>query len=149
MLKSRRKMTVVLCFVNGEPHLYHKTNKQYSVLNITPPEAVEYIKQNLIITPSRPQTKAIFNLLATNFDGCDGYSYFYNKIDKKPHLNSFENIFLKQIKKFLDEFYPPEIIEEFNKKRREAEDIKRKKSETYEHAKRRKTKYMQNNKRRG
>ena len=38
---------LVLCFVNGEPHLFNKLLKEYNKLSILPDEAFEIIKASV------------------------------------------------------------------------------------------------------
>ena len=120
MPKSKNNWNVILCFVNGEPHLYNKKNRTYHLLKITPELALELVKQNINIEKIRPPMKKIWQTLAISINCCDGYIYHYT-IKEENNINSFENIFTKKITEFLNELYPPEITAELTKKKREYE----------------------------
>lgn len=134
MAKSKNNWKIVLCFINGEPYLYNKKTKTYVILHITPETALELVKQSFNIISKRPKMQEIWQLLAKNINCCDGYSSYFRKCSV-PNRNSFENIFTNKITEFLNEFYPPELVIEFAKKRREFEKIQRAKRITFEQAK--------------
>ena len=131
MLRAKNNWKIVLCFVNGNPHLYNKKTKVYTVLHITTEDAFEIIKQNLVITPTRPNMKEIWQYLTMEINCCDGYSSYFKKCNH-PNSNSFENIVTKKITHFLNEFYPPEVTAEQARKKREYEENKRKNDIAFE-----------------
>ena len=69
---------------------------------------------------ARPKTSDIIQILAKNI-GCIEYRWQFNKKTAIPEKDSFENILLKNITKFLDELYPPEERDELLKKKHEYE----------------------------
>lgn len=120
----------VLCFIDGETYLYDKEVKTYIPFTISVDEAMQIIKANIILTPNiRPKMKDVWNTLAKNLDGCDGFSSYFSK-KNKINSESFENILTQKITKFLDYSYPPEIREEQLRKKKEYEENMRKKQYT-------------------
>lgn len=108
----------VLCFVDGEAYTFDKFSKVYTKYNISVNEAMEIIKNNISLSNVRPGTNDIMQILAKNI-GCIGYRWQFNKKNSIPRKDSFENILLKNITKFLDELYPPEERDELLKKKHE------------------------------
>lgn len=124
MSKSKNERIIVLSFINGEPYLYNKNTKIYTILQITLEEAFKIFKENFDITLKRPNMKNIFEIIALNIEECEGYSPYFNKRNKVSPT-SFESILTKEITKFLNEIYPPEKNMEMIKKLREYSDYKR------------------------
>lgn len=110
----------VLCFVEGEAYTFNKFSKVYTKYNISVNEAMEIIKNNISLSNVRPGINDIMQILAKNI-GCIGYRWQFNKKNSIPRKDSFENILLKNITKFLDELYPPEERDELLKKKHEYE----------------------------
>ena len=110
----------VLCFVDGEAYTFNKFSKVYTKYNISVNEAMEIIKNNISLSNVRPGINDIMQILAKNI-GCIGYRWQFNKKNSIPRKDSFENILLKNITKFLDELYPPEERDELLKKKHEYE----------------------------
>lgn len=108
----------VLCFVEGEAYTFNKFSKVYTKYNISVNEAMEIIKNNISLSNVRPGINDIMQILAKNI-GCIGYRWQFNKKNSIPRKDSFENILLKNITKFLDELYPPEERDELLKKKHE------------------------------
>ena len=108
----------VLCFVDGEAYTFNKFSKVYTKYNISVNEAMEIIKNNISLSNVRPGINDIMQILAKNI-GCIGYRWQFNKKNSIPRKDSFENILLKNITKFLDELYPPEERDELLKKKHE------------------------------
>ena len=108
----------VLCFVEGEAYTFNKFSKIYTKYNISVNEAMEIIKNNISLSNVRPGINDIMQILAKNI-GCIGYRWQFNKKNSIPRKDSFENILLKNITKFLDELYPPEERDELLKKKHE------------------------------
>ena len=46
MSKSKNERIIVLSFINGEPYLYNKNTKIYTILQITLEEAFKVFKEN-------------------------------------------------------------------------------------------------------
>lgn len=111
------------CFVDGDAYIYDKLSKIYTKYDISVSEAMEIIKNNVSLSNinninARPKTSDIIQILAKNI-GCIGYRWQFNKKNSIPRKDSFENILLKNITKFLDELYPPEERDELLKKKHE------------------------------
>lgn len=115
----------VLCFVYGEAYTFNKFSKVYTKYNISVNEAMEIIKNNISLSNVRPGINDIMQILAKNI-GCIGYRWQFNKKNSIPRKDSFENILLKNITKFLDELYPPEERDELLKKKHEYDNKLRK-----------------------
>ena len=108
------------CFVDGDAYIYDKLSKIYTKYDISVSEAMEIIKNNISLSNVRPGINDIMQILAKNI-GCIGYRWQFNKKNSIPRKDSFENILLKNITKFLDELYPPEERDELLKKKHEYE----------------------------
>ena len=106
------------CFVDGDAYIYDKLSKIYTKYDISVSEAMEIIKNNISLSNVRPGINDIMQILAKNI-GCIGYRWQFNKKTAIPEKDSFENILLKNITKFLDELYPPEERDELLKKKHE------------------------------
>lgn len=106
------------CFVDGDAYIYDKLSKIYTKYDISVSEAMEIIKNNISLSNVRPGINDIMQILAKNI-GCIGYRWQFNKKNSIPRKDSFENILLKNITKFLDELYPPEERDELLKKKHE------------------------------
>lgn len=125
---SKTNSKNVLCFIDGEPNLYNKEIKVYFPITISVNKAMHIVTSNIILSPNvRPGMKDVWNTLAENLEDedCDGFSNYFSK-KSRINFESFENIFTREIKKFLDEIYPPERLEEMFEKRRKYEENKRK-----------------------
>lgn len=118
----------VLCFVDGEAYTFNKFSKVYTKYNISVNEAMEIIKNKISLSNVRPEINDIMQTLAKNI-GCIGYRWQFNKKNSIPRKDSFENILLKNITKFLDELYPPEERDELLKKKHEYDNKLREKRE--------------------
>ena len=92
---------LVLCFVNGEPHLFNKLLKEYNKLSILPDEAFEIIKKDINFEnlSSMPSMTKVWNSLAISL-GASHYSYTFNKNDGEIPYDSFEEILIKKIEGF-------------------------------------------------
>lgn len=92
---------LVLCFVNGEPHLFNKLLKEYNKLSILPDEAFEIIKKDINFEnlSSMPSMTKVWNSLAISL-GASHYSYTFNKNDGEIPYDSFEEILIKKVEGF-------------------------------------------------
>lgn len=123
---SKSNLKIVLCFIDGEPNLYNKKIKVYSPLTISISKAMQIVTSNITLSSNiKPGMKDIWNTLAKNLENCDGFSNYFSK-KNRINSESFESVFTREITKFLDEFYPPEIHETQIRKKREYEEYNRK-----------------------
>ena len=92
---------LVLCFVNGEPHLFNKLLKEYNKLSILPDEAFEIIKKDINFEnlSSMPSMTKVWNSLAISL-GASHYCYTFNKNDGEIPYDSFEEILIKKVEGF-------------------------------------------------
>ena len=114
---------IVLCFKEGEPYLYDKEKKNYTIANINKQNTISTIKSIIFQKKykARPAMREIWQLLALNILHCDGFCNNFSI--KTSHLpeNCFENYFSREITVFLNELFSPEEAKKQNDLKRKYE----------------------------
>lgn len=132
-MPNSEKNELILCFVDGEPHLYNKKLKKYIKLNLNYDLTLNLIQKELKNVTRRPKMQEIWRILATLIKCCERYSFNYNKKSVSKDLtNSFENRLTRDISSFLDLSFKRLTDEEKEERTKELKALKESKERIHE-----------------